>query len=206
MGPWLQGRIDEKCDENAAMLDMIIEINDQARLDAQQDVANELMAVFPILAEEDEQLTDFVDRMADEFALAPKPDATGLPQFTESCDPEDSDRLVEAQTLIEESLDTQNFASFLSDVAREECVQFEMENYAPLIDQDGLAERQAEKLELLRMWFTIDTTGPDGETFDMFVARVDGLYQDVEQDLDTNLSGIEIIDFPAGCDEYSDSI
>ena len=54
MGPWLQGRIDEKCDENAATLDMIIEINDQARLDAQQDVADELMAVFPILADEDE--------------------------------------------------------------------------------------------------------------------------------------------------------
>lgn len=106
MGPWLQGRIDEKCDENAATLDMIIEINDQARLDAQQDVADELMAVFPILADEDEQLIDFVDRMAAEFALAPKPEATGLPMFTESCDPEDSEKLTQAETLIEESLDT----------------------------------------------------------------------------------------------------
>ena len=27
IGPWLEGRIDAKCDENAADLDMIIEIN-----------------------------------------------------------------------------------------------------------------------------------------------------------------------------------
>ena len=31
MGPWLQGRIDKKCEENAQTLDMIITINDQAR-------------------------------------------------------------------------------------------------------------------------------------------------------------------------------
>ena len=34
IGPWLQDRIDAKCDENAADLDMIIEINGQARDDS----------------------------------------------------------------------------------------------------------------------------------------------------------------------------
>ena len=30
------------------------------------------------------------------------------------------------------------------------------------------------------MWYAVDTTGPDGETFDMFVARVDVLFGDSE--------------------------
>ena len=85
MGPWLQERIDDKCDENAAMLDMIITINQEARADAQQDVADELMAVFPILANEGEVLGDFVNRITAAFAVNPKPTATGLPLFTESC-------------------------------------------------------------------------------------------------------------------------
>jgi hypothetical protein len=49
IGPWLEGRIDAKCDENAADLDMIIEINGQAGIDAQQDVADELLATQTIL-------------------------------------------------------------------------------------------------------------------------------------------------------------
>ena len=64
------------------------------------------------------------------------------------------------------SLDAQDFAAFLSDQAQQECVSFEMANYAAQIDPDGLATRQAAKLQLLTTWHMVDTTGPDGESLD----------------------------------------
>lgn len=74
------------------------------------------------------------------------------------------------------SLDAQDFAAFLSDQAQQECVSFEMANYAAQIDPDGLATRQAAKLQLLTTWHMVDTTGPDGESLDEFIARVDDMY------------------------------
>ena len=78
---------------------------------------------------EGENLTDFVNRMTDDFDLQPKSTATGLPRFPDSCDPEDSMRLPEAEDIIEMSLDAQDFASFLSDQAQQECVSLEMALY-----------------------------------------------------------------------------
>ena len=49
---------------------------------------------------EGESLTDFVNRMTDDFDLQPKSTATGLPRFPDSCDPEDSMRLSEAEDII----------------------------------------------------------------------------------------------------------
>ena len=66
----------------------------------------------------DEELTAFVNRMTDAFDILPKSTATGLPRFPDSCDPEDSMRLPEAEDVIEMSLDAQDFASFLSDQAQ----------------------------------------------------------------------------------------
>ena len=68
IGPWLEGRIDAKCGENAADLDMIIEINGQARDDSAQDVADELLATFSILGLDMEDFTTFTNRISAAFA------------------------------------------------------------------------------------------------------------------------------------------
>ena len=125
IGPWLEGRIDAKCDENAADLDMIIEINGQARDDSAQDVADELLATFSVLGLDMEDFTTFTNRLSDDFASLPAPAASGLPVFTASCDPEDSARLSEAQQTVEESLSAQSFAQYLSDQAIDACQAFE---------------------------------------------------------------------------------
>ena len=110
IGPWLEGRIDAKCDENAADLDMIIEINGQAGIDAQQDVADELLATQTILGQDTEDLVTFSNRLSADFAAQQAPVASALPVFTDSCDPEDSARLSEAQQTVEDSLFAQDFA------------------------------------------------------------------------------------------------
>lgn len=110
IGPWLEGRIDAKCDENAADLDMIIEINGQAGIDAQQDVADELLATQTILGQDTEDLVTFSNRLSADFAAQQASAAPVLPVFTDSCDPEDSARLSEAQQTVEDSLFAQDFA------------------------------------------------------------------------------------------------
>lgn len=166
IGPWLQGRIDEKCDENAADLDMIIEINGQARDDSAQDVADELIATQAILGEDGEDFTTFTNRLSADFSMLPAPVATGLPVFSESCDPEDSARLAEAMQVVADSLSAQEFAQFLSDSAFVACNTFEQTAYTDMIDMDGLATAQADKLQALRDLQAVDSTGPEGETFD----------------------------------------
>ena len=204
IGPWLQERIDAKCDENAADLDMIIEINGQARDDSAQDVADELLATQSILGMDGEDFTTFTNRLSADFAALPAPTATGLPVFTESCDPEDSARLAEAQQTVEDSLSAQEFAQFLSDSAFNACTMFEQTAYLDMIDQDGLATRQEEKLQSLRDLQAVDQSGPEGETFDEFVARINSDFETAAPS--TVSSGIVVADYPVNCDSYDDTI
>ena len=127
IGPWLQGRIDAKCDENAADVDMLIEVNSQSVIDSAQDLADELLATQAILGMDTEDFTTFENRLSAEFAAdqGSRDITSGLPVFTASCDAEDSARLAEAQQVIEEMLSAQEFALYLSDQATDACQMFE---------------------------------------------------------------------------------
>ena len=94
------------------------------------------------------------------------PMASGLPAFSEDCDPEDSARLMEATTVINESLATQTFAVYLREQFKESCDNLEFIAYDSQIDADGLTARENAKSDLLNQWFDIATDKPEGETFE----------------------------------------
>ena len=73
-----------------------------------------------------------------------------------------------------------------------------------MIDQDGLATRQEDKLQSLRDLQAVDQSGPEGETFDEFVARINSDFETAAPS--TVSSGIVVADYPVNCDSYDDTI
>ena len=73
-----------------------------------------------------------------------------------------------------------------------------------MIDEPGLALRQENKLTALSNLQAVDQSGPEGEMFDEFVARINGMFEAAAPA--TESSGIVVADYPAGCDFYDDTI
>ena len=73
-----------------------------------------------------------------------------------------------------------------------------------MIDEDGLALRQENKLTALSNLQAVDQSGPEGEMFDEFVARINDMFEAAAPS--TVSSGIVVADYPAGCDAYDDTI
>jgi hypothetical protein len=65
--------------------------------------------------------------------------------------------------------------------------------------------RQANKLQLLTTWHMVDNMGPDGESLDEFIARVDEMYAMASPE-EVTADDIVIADYPVDCDEYSNTI
>ena len=73
-----------------------------------------------------------------------------------------------------------------------------------MIDEDGLAIRQSDKLSALSNLQAVDQSGPEGEMFDEFVARINSMFEAAAPS--TVTSGIVVADYPVGCDAYDDTI
>jgi hypothetical protein len=206
MEPWLRSRVGEVCDANAAELDSLITTSEQSRDNAVADVEKQLAQGISISGKDDEAPEAFSERMKTDFTQSDtaSPMASGLPVFSEECDPEDSAKLDEATEIMNESLATQTFVSYLSEVFTESCSNFEIVAYETQIDADALTARENANSDLLNEWFAIDPEKPEGETFEEFSIRINGLYGEAAPELEN--SQILIVEYPEDCDLYSTTI
>jgi len=103
MGPWLDTRIAQVCEENGNKLQEIIDEYAELTSVANEDGNALLVQAFGILGNGSEDQDGFNARMRDDFiSNGPAvPGASGLPVFTEGCSAEDSALLPEATLAIE---------------------------------------------------------------------------------------------------------
>ena len=98
---------------------------------------------------EEQMKIDFTNQIT----LPMTPD--GLPSFSDDCDPEDSAKLDEATTVMNESIATEEFAAYLKDLWEKECMDIEMTAYESQIDAQALTDMEGASVQTLNDWFGI---------------------------------------------------
>lgn len=211
LGPLLNGQIDQACEANRVSVEGLIDSETIVRDNAIIQTNVELTRGITILGETTqsglgsttEGLSEFGERMRDEFAAGPAiPQASGLPAFSPDCDASDSARLGEATDIINQGLSFIAFNEFLDEKFTTECSNQEF-NYLSQIDAAYLDQLEADQEAMVQHWQEICDDCPAGETYDEFVRR---LGMDFVASGVTFDSGIEVPEFPVDCLEYVDSL
>lgn len=204
MGPWLDARIAQTCDDNAqAVADLLVE-QTEVRNSALVETNTLLNFGFTILGEEDQDLQDFSEALRDEFAASTTAvQASGLPAFTEDCDDEDDDQLEMLTTTIEQALSFEAFNAWLDEKFTEAC-QVEEMAIVDLVDADAYDELEAAQEQMVGEWFALCTDCEEDETLEEFIRRQGRAFLD--SDPETIEADFEVPDYSDDCVEFDESI
>jgi hypothetical protein len=206
MGPWLDARIVQVCQENGNRLQELIDEYTELTEVANEDGNALLEVAFGVLGTDSEDQETFNGRMRDEYIFngPPAPAPSGLPVFADSCSPEDSAELLEATFVIEGYNLADSFITWLEGLAGEACNAFETENYTNQLAAGALIDKEAINEQLYSDWFTVCDDCAEDETEEEFRARIDQMF--VDADVETQDSGIANNDYPESCLDFSDTI
>lgn len=176
-GPWLQARAEGICAIRHDELHDIIWENVNTRDAARDEAAIVVETAFPVLANDGETLEEFNDRMMVEHVVTGPMDMSNvnLPVFSDACPAEEVANLEEAMTVIEESLRLQSFIVWLNELVGGQCDDIEAAIEAR-IDVVDMEAKAAEREQLYETWYQVDESGPEGETYEAFKIRMDGVF------------------------------
>ena len=167
---------------------------------AAASIQTELGQAFGILSQPFETESEFRSRLASQFGMeVVVPQADGLPAFSADCDPEDSENLGEAVTVINEANINTAYDAWLKAQSTEACMEIDLA-YDAAIDMDQLTQKQLMRQQLYQDWYDLDTTKPQGETLDQFIERIKMNYAIANPPAED--SGVIIPDYPEDCDIY----